>query len=78
MHKQIHDPDEMCDSCYVIGMTFKCITIVKVIFNGSTSEMPIHYHLCENCGNEFRSPNERSLNLRVRLVMLKYFQKFRE
>lgn len=78
MKKEIHDPHVECDHCFMKGMSFRRVDIVKVIFIGRTEDMLRHYHVCENCGNEFRTDDERSINLRIRMVMLKYFQKFEE
>lgn len=78
MQKTHNDEEIQCPECNIIGMSYRHVDMMKAIFVGSVNEMPRYYHVCENCGNNFRTDDERVRNLFLRLIFRKYYEKFEE
>lgn len=78
MKKIVNDLNEQCPECDIVGMTCARIDRIPAMFVGHIKAIPRHYHECENCGKNFRVQGERIMNLHVRNIFLRYFQKFEE
>lgn len=78
MQKRHNDENLQCPECNMVGMTYRTVFLHKAIFANGAKELPRHSHVCENCGNEFRTEDERIMNLRLRLIFRSYYFKYEE
>lgn len=75
--KTIHKPELQCSECNVVGMCFSSFDYMNAPFDGTVLKVPRFFHVCENCGHEFRGSYDKCLNLRIRFIFLAYIRKYK-